>query len=88
MTVEATLITRIARPFVAGSENDYSDPRNWGSYGESRFKGEGNGIGPALMWVPVIGDKPVKVVAKVMHEFGVKQRLEGTYGQIQFGFQF
>ncbi len=52
------------------------------------FKGQGNGIGPALMWVPVIGGKPVKVVGKVMHEFGAKRRLEGTYGQIQFGFQF
>ena len=52
------------------------------------FKGKGNGIGPAMMWVPVIGDTPVKVVGQVMHEFGAKRRFEGTYGQLQVAFQF
>ena len=52
------------------------------------FKGEGNGIGGALMWVPVIGKTPVKMVAKVMHEFGVKRRFKGTWAQFQFGFKF
>lgn len=52
------------------------------------FKGQGNGIGPALMWVPVIGKTPVKVVGQVVHEFGAKRRFEGTYGQLQVAFQF
>jgi hypothetical protein len=52
------------------------------------FKGESNGIGPALMWVPVIGKTPVKVVAQAMFEFGAKRRFEGTYGQLQVALKF
>jgi len=52
------------------------------------FKGSANGIGGAIMWVPIINERPVKLVAKVMHEFGVERRFKGTWGQFQFGFKF
>lgn len=50
------------------------------------FKGEAFGVGPAFMWVPIIGGTPVKVVGKFMHEFGVRRRFSGTWGQIQVSF--
>ena len=52
------------------------------------FKGEAAAVGPALMWVPIIHGKPVKFVAKWMHEFHAKRRLKGDYVHIQGGFQF
>jgi hypothetical protein len=52
------------------------------------FRGEAYAVGPALMWVPIIDGKPVKLMAKFMHEFGVQRRFEGYWAQVEFGFQF
>lgn len=52
------------------------------------FKGEAAAVGPALMWVPIIDGKPVKVMAKWMHEFHARRRLKGDWVQIQGSVQF
>jgi hypothetical protein len=41
------------------------------------FKGEAAGIGPAVMWTTSLGNAPLILTAKWLHEFHTEHRLEG-----------
>jgi len=43
------------------------------------FQAEAAGIGPALLWTKQVGDQSVSFIAKWMHEFHAKNRLEGNH---------
>jgi hypothetical protein len=48
------------------------------------FKAEAVGVGPALLWSTKIGDQDVTVIAKWLHEFHAKNRLEGDHVFLSF----
>ena len=48
------------------------------------FKAEAAGIGPALLWSRDFGHQNVTFIAKWLHEFHVKSRLEGDHVFLSF----
>lgn len=52
------------------------------------FKGEASGVGPAVMWIPKIMDKDIVIIAKWLHEYDAKYRLEGDHGFLNFTLSF
>jgi len=43
------------------------------------YRSQGAAVGPAIMWTPNIGGKDVNLIAKLLHEYSMKDRLEGEW---------
>ncbi|WP_340123793.1 SphA family protein [Methylobacter svalbardensis] len=52
------------------------------------FRGEALGIGPIVRYSPKFGDKQVHFIGKWIHEFDVKNRLEGEIGMLSVALDF
>ena len=52
------------------------------------FKGEGAGIGPAIMWMPKIKDRDIMISAKWLHDYYTDNRLEGDHFWLNATMQF
>lgn len=52
------------------------------------LRGDGGGIGPAIMWAPKIGGKPLNIIFKWMNEYACSYRPEGIWYNLSAAMTF
>lgn len=52
------------------------------------YRGEAAGIGPAVLYSPLLGGKRISFIGKWIHEFDVKNRFNGDIGMLSVALEF
>lgn len=52
------------------------------------FEARASGVGPALLWSTTAGGRPISLIAKWLHEFDAKRRIEGDHFIVSFALGF